>query len=156
MKAVRNIIIVLFFASSTMLCASEYQLFTTTKTTFRSVSPVFGNKISSVTGVSRNGAMSSHGVLASTTPVSHFKSTSTIYDSGSTLPCAAETGVYTTVGDEAPRSGSGPRRVGGWDDNNAGDPGAVPLGDAVLPLLLLAAGYGVFIARKRRDCAERN
>ena len=35
------------------------------------------------------------------------------------------------------------------DDPDKNDPYATPLGDAVLPLLLLAAGYVVFLARKR-------
>jgi hypothetical protein len=35
------------------------------------------------------------------------------------------------------------------EDDGWAEPG-VPLGDALLPLLLLAAGYVVFVARKRR------
>ena len=38
----------------------------------------------------------------------------------------------------------------GEDDPDKNDPYDNPLGDAVLPLLLLAAGYVFFIARKRR------
>ena len=38
----------------------------------------------------------------------------------------------------------------GEDDPDKNDPYDTPLGDAVLPLLLLAAGYVFFIARKRR------
>lgn len=38
----------------------------------------------------------------------------------------------------------------GEDDPDKNDPYDNPLGDAVLPLLLLAAGYCLFIVRKRR------
>ena len=141
-KIVKNILLVLFLANFAAVQASDYQMCTTTQTTFRSTSSNMGTNYS-------NSAYANRNVIAfANAPATRFKSTSTIYDSGSSLPCAAETGVYTTVGDEAPRSGSGPRRVGGWDDNNAGDPGAVPLGDAVLPLLLLAAAYGIYLRRK--------
>ena len=37
----------------------------------------------------------------------------------------------------------------GEDDPDKNDPYANPLGDALLPFLLLAAGYGFFIARRR-------
>lgn len=156
-KSLKYILVVLFLANFAVSQAFNYQMFTPTRAMFHSTSPNIGSCNSGHVSADRNSSLSSRCVLVSEcAPFACFKSTSTISGSGSTLPCAAETGVYTTVGDEAPRSGSGPRRVGGWGDNNAGDPGAVPLGDAVLPLLLLAAGYGFFIARKRRDCAERN
>ena len=55
-------------------------------------------------------------------------------------------------------SQSGPRRISGpqraVDEDDEKEPDTkdpfTPLGDAVLPLLLLAAGYVFFIARKRR------
>ena len=150
-KSLKYILVVLFLANFAVSQAFNYQMFTTTRAMFHSTSPNIGSCNSGHVSADRNSSLSSRCVLVSeSAPSACFKSTSTILGSGSSLPCAAETGVYTTVGDEAPRSGSGPRRVGGWDDNNAGDPGAVPLGDAVLPLLLLAAGYCFFIVRKRR------
>lgn len=84
--------------------------------------------------------------------------------SGSALPMAAVTGT-TSADDYAP---SGPRRarktVG---DDDTGDDGNgyandetqdmtepdVPIGDAVLPLMLMIGGYGmlVYFRRKRAD-----
>ena len=94
-------------------------------------------------------------------PEARMYSTSAMLGSGSSLPLAAVTGTTTTYDDSA-QAMSGPRRIIGDDDkddkedNGWAEPG-VPLGDAVLPLLLLAAGYLLLVARKRRaqDGAER-
>lgn len=95
-----------------------------------------------------------------TTP---FRSTSTMVGSGSTLPVAAHTGVRVTgatVGTYADASyasqSSRPRRIGG---NTSGgseyreDPFVDPIGDAVLPLMLMAMLFagGVYWRRKRAD-----
>lgn len=148
-KSLKYILVVLFLANFAVSQAFNYQMFTPTRAMFHSTSPNIGSCNSGHVSADRNSSLSSRCVLVSeSAPSACFKSTSTISGSGSTLPCAAETGVCTTIGDETSRYGSGPRRVGGWDDNNAGDPGAVPLGDAVLPLLLLAAGYAIYLRRK--------
>ena len=66
----------------------------------------------------------------------------------------------SAYGESNSDSQSGPRNIRGQqralgegdeneDDPDKNDPYANPLGDAVLPLLLLAAGYVVFLARKR-------
>ena len=86
--------------------------------------------------------------ISETVPELPFQSTSSIACSGSTLPQAAITGVVIVEEENTGRP-QGPRRVGGWGDNNAGDPGAVPVGDAVLPLLLLAVGYVAIVTRKK-------
>ncbi len=47
---------------------------------------------------------------------------------------------------------SGPRRVTPNPDVDPNDPGNVPLGDAVLPLLLLACAYAIYkVARRRKE-----
>ena len=81
-------------------------------------------------------------------PEVQMQSTSVMVSSGSSLPQAAVTGVVTT--DEAPaRANIGqPRRgrPGDWDD-----PYKDPIGDAVWPLLVLAAAFafGKWIARTK-------
>jgi hypothetical protein len=79
--------------------------------------------------------------------------------SGSTLPNAASSGFISADDNLNSLSNnntpSGPRRVIDEDDKEEKpegwqDPMEDPIGDAVLPLLLLAAGYAFFIARKRR------
>lgn len=78
---------------------------------------------------------------ASQMPILPFESTSSMPMSGTQLPNAAEDGVgivSTPV--------TGPHRVPALPP----DPFLDPIGDAVLPLALLAAAYLVFVARKHR------
>jgi len=78
--------------------------------------------------------------------------------SGSALPLAAATGVTTT--DDSPSSGKGPNRAkkedpdpfGGQtvdDITNPQEPGT-PIGDGILPLMLMALLFGGSIALKRK------
>jgi hypothetical protein len=86
-------------------------------------------------------------------PEAHMYSTSTMVGSGTSLPQAAVTGTSTTY--DQSHTPSGPRRIIDEEDEkdkeNDGwkDPG-LPIGDAVLPLLLLAAGYAIYLRRKNR------
>jgi hypothetical protein len=91
-------------------------------------------------------------------PEANMNSTSTMHLSGTTLPQAAVTGTHTTY--DQSHAPSGPRRIidnedqedketDGWKE-----PGQ-PLTDAVPCLLLLAAGYAVYVARRKRVAAER-
>lgn len=158
MKTVKYILLILLLNYSVLLMATTYQLHQTSNATFKSVSSAGMGSANVGQGSMRNGGVSTSGAIATVAaPAGEFHSTSTMSTSGSSLPNAAAEGVVIVndTDNEADKP-SGPRRVGGFGDNNYGDPGAVPLGDAVLPLLLLAAGYVFFIARKRRDCAERN
>ena len=75
-------------------------------------------------------------------PILPFESTSSMPMSGTQLPNAAEDGVgivSTPV--------TGPHRVG--PSNPPADPFEDPVGDAVLPLLLLAVGYVAIVTRKK-------
>ena len=87
-------------------------------------------------------------------PQIEMKSTSVLVGSGSHLPNAAETGAYTTNGEESGPPKGGPRK--GWGSGEGGEPGsggesgepgdwdepwADPIGDALLPLALLACAY---------------
>ena len=98
-------------------------------------------------------------------PSCNFQSTSTMRSSGSAMTTAAQTGVrvtgksvcsYNPVG---PAFSSRPRRVeegDGFEDEGDepvnGLPGEpAPLGDALLPLLLLALGYTLTRARKKHQ-----
>lgn len=94
-------------------------------------------------------------------PKVQMRSTSGMVFSGSQLPSAAERGTYVTgtvIGTYNPSNASGPNRAkkedDGWADEDdtpgQGDvnpdlPGdLVPLGDAALPLALLACTYVLF------------
>jgi hypothetical protein len=85
-------------------------------------------------------------------PEAHMYSTSAMVGSGTSLPQAAVTGAHTTY-DDPSLSMSGPKRVIDKEDKEDqesdgwAEPG-VPLGEAVLPLLLLAVGYAIYLRRK--------
>ena len=93
-------------------------------------------------------------------PEAQMHSTSGMVYSGSTLPSAAAQGTYvtgTTVGTYTPANASGPRRAkkDDWDDEDFNesqeDPFKTPLGDAAVPLMLLALAYVCVRAfRKKR------
>ena len=96
-------------------------------------------------------------------PQVQMQSTSIIAGSGSQLPSAAVQGTYvtgTTIGTYSPANASGPHRARRGADEGEGDtppsdphgPMEDPLGDAALPLMVLALAYmGVraFLKRKR-------
>ena len=86
-------------------------------------------------------------------PEAQMQSTSVMQGSGSNLPNAAVQGVSTTYDNSLPdkRNVSGPRRErpGDWVD-------PYPIGDAVLPLMLLALSYMVVrTARKRKGAVSK-
>ena len=100
-------------------------------------------------------------------PTTPFRSTSTMVGSGSTLPVAANTGVQVTgatVGTYSSASyaahSSRPRRVEGSgtaDDDDPDSPGEpAPIGDAVLPLMLLIGGYGMLVYFRRKRGVVRS
>lgn len=85
-----------------------------------------------------------------TRPDMQMQSTSVMQGSGSALPQAAVDGPYTTgatIGTYSPASGSGPNRAKrGADEGDTPPPdphgpNEDPIGDAVLPLALLALAY---------------
>lgn len=83
---------------------------------------------------------------------------STMMRSGSTLPMAAVSGVYTT--DNHSR---GPRRIGGSGSGTGGneaeettDPQEDPIGDAVLPLMLFIGAYFIWRATRKRRVKTLN
>jgi hypothetical protein len=86
-------------------------------------------------------------------PEAHMYSTSAMVGSGTSLPQAAVTGTHTTYDESDNSAFSGPKRIiadgdeGDKENDGWKEPG-VPLGDALLPLLLLAAGYAIYLRRK--------
>ena len=94
-------------------------------------------------------------------PCAQMRSTSAMIGYEGTIPSAAVSGTYTTYDSDSPygtTSSRGPKKAAAKEDEDEVDTPPVdpngpmedPIGDAVLPLLLLAAGYVVFVARKRR------
>ena len=89
-------------------------------------------------------------------PQATMSSTSTMMYSGSSLPLAAATGVTTSYDTNPSKAPGRPRRVGENDgfEEDEEDPDVpvnpFPVGDAVLPMMLLVAAYGAFLALRRR------
>ena len=83
-------------------------------------------------------------------------SSATMY-SGSSLPLAAATGVTTSDDYRPAQMPGGPRRIGENDETTEDgdeDPDApgepAPLGDALLPMMLMAILFAAFITLRRR------
>lgn len=89
-------------------------------------------------------------------PQMQMQSTSIMMGSGSHLPQAAIEGVTTTYTPSASNISSGPHRAAAKEDDEEDTPpqdppgpNEDPIGDAILPLALLAAAYVLFLARKK-------
>lgn len=87
-------------------------------------------------------------------PSMQMHSTSTMMGSGSELPQAAVTGTYTTYTSGPSYSPRGPQRGAANGDTPPADPDGPmeePLGDTPWVLMvLLVAGYAIYIARRQR------
>ncbi len=94
-------------------------------------------------------------------PKAQFQSTSTMTPSGSAYsatPTLNENGVATAP--SAARTSGGPRKNMGLPTEtptpDASDQGNLPVGDAVLPLTLIALAFcGVIALRRRRSALNR-
>lgn len=79
-------------------------------------------------------------------PQAQMQSTSIMQSGGSTLPQAAVNGVVTTY-ETQPKAYVGPRRSPGDHHDEVHDD---PIGDAAIPLLMLAAAYALLRVYKRK------
>lgn len=149
MKAMKSILItIVLLGCSTMLKATEFQLYETSSATYKT--PVHASMVGTKArgGIySRTGSQVCPTSMASTTI--SFHSTSAMTGSGSCLPIAAVSGV--TSAEEYINGGkghnpSGPKRVSPIQPPK--DPFQDPLTDAVPCLLLLAIGYAIYLRRK--------
>ena len=146
MKTMKYILLIICVVCASTMMAVDYRLHQSSS--FKSTS---STQFYSGSGV----GVTLASTKVATVPTVEFHSTSAMPSTSSSLSQAAVSGVITT--DESDNSTiTGPRRIGGGNSGggdgptNPDDPWKTPIGDAVLPLLLLAAGYVFFIARKRR------
>ena len=146
MKTMKYILLIICVVCASTMMAVDYRLHQSSS--FKSTS---STQFYSGSGV----GVTLASTKVATVPTVEFHSTSAMPSTSSSLSQAAVSGVITT--DESDHSTiTGPRRIGGGNSGggdgptNPDDPWKTPIGDAVLPLLLLAAGYVFFIARKRR------
>ena len=137
MKTMKYILLILCVSVATSVLAVDFKLHQTSS--FKSTS-----SRQFYTGAHSNSVLAS--TMCTNVPAAEFRSTSTMPSVGSSLSVASSAGVIIDEQGNTQMT-SGPKRVN--PNQKPADP-FLPLGDAVLPLLLLAAGYGFFIARKRR------
>ena len=148
MKTMKYILLVICVVCASTMKAVDYKLHQTSSSAFKSISTA-GNLSTSEKAMSSHVYhMSSSGMTSA--PMARFQSTSAMPCVGSSLPQAAVSGTTTT--DLLSNSTiSGPRRAKEGDDTppaNPPGPNENPLGDAVIPLLLLALGYAIYLRRK--------
>ena len=137
MKKMKYILLILCVSVATSVWAVDYKLHQTSS--FRSTSST-----RFYTGSSMGTTLASTTVAS--VPAAEFRSTSTMPSAGSSLSVASSAGVIIDEQGNTQMT-SGPKRVN--PNQKPADP-FLPLGDAVLPLLLLAAGYAIYLRRKNR------
>jgi hypothetical protein len=134
MKTMKYILLIICVACASTMMAVDYKLHQSSS--FKSTS---STQFYSGSGV----GVTLASTKVATVPTVEFHSTSAMPSVGSSL----STTPNIAVDDAGMTVTPGPKRSRPSDWN---DPYDNPVGDAVLPLLLLAAGYVFFIARKRR------
>jgi hypothetical protein len=157
MKAIKYVLLVLFFACASTMMAVDYKLHQTSSAKVKSTATLEYYGVSGNTAIFHLAHSASFKEISSA-PKMCFQSTSTMSRVGSSLPQATETGVTTTTDHLTLR---GPARIGGGNSgggsgpNDKTDPWKTPIGDALLPLLLLVAVYVVFDMLKRRNQLDK-
>ena len=140
----KYILLVICVVCASTMMAVDYKLHQTSSATFKSTSTSGYSSVGTIGGTRSVSAPAQGGGVMVSVPAVSFRSTSAMPSTGSSLSST----TTTVVVDEPETTVTpGPKRARPEDWN---DPYDNPLGDAVLPLLLLAAGYVFFTARKRR------
>lgn len=158
MKTIKSILLIFVLSCSTMLMATEYKLHQTSSSTYKSVSSSGLRPIYAERPLWEPSVHMPYGKRV-TTPVVSFQSTSAVYQSTTSLPSAAVSGVVL-VDDMIDKAGSprGPRRlIEEGDENeipeNWADP--MPIGDMpVWMVLLLAFGYAALLTLRKMRIAK--
>ena len=135
MKTMKYILLVICVACASTMMALDYKLHQTSS--FKSTS---STQFYSGSGV----GVTLASTKVATVPTVEFHSTSAMPSVGSSLSVASSAGVIIDEQGNTQMT-SGPKRVN--PNQKPADP-FLPLGDAVLPLLLLAAGYAIYLRRK--------
>ena len=153
MKTMKQLLIVIAFLScSTMVGATKYQLHQTSSATYRSIDVSGKTYLNPGWEYMHGKPMSSPNVkIYTTNPSVSFRSTSVMPMANTSLPKVEK---LVEIGNNQPNNMGGPRRVIDEDDEkedkpeNWEDPG-LPLTDVLPCMLILAAIYALFVARKK-------
>lgn len=144
MKTMKYILLVICVVCASTMMAVDYKMHQTSSATFKSTSTSGYSSAGTIGGTRSVSAPAQGGGAMLSVPSVSFRSTSAMPSTGS---CLSSTTTTVVVDEPETTVTPGPKRARPEDWN---DPYDNPIGDAVLPLLLLAAGYVFFIARKRR------
>ena len=144
MKTMKYILLIICVVCASTVMAVDYKLHQTSSAIFKSTSTSGYSSAGTIGGTRSVSAPARGGGAMLSVPSVSFRSTSAMPSTGS---CLSSTTTTVVVDEPETTVTPGPKRARPEDWN---DPYDNPLGDAVLPLLLLAAGYVFFIARKRR------
>lgn len=142
MKTMKYILVVICVACASTMMAVDYKLHQTSSATFKSTSTSGYSGAGIGEGKTRfvSTYVQKGGCTTAVASTPSFRSTSAMPTIGSSLSSAV-----TMVVDEPETTVTpGPKRAPALPP----DPFLDPLGDAVLPLLLLAAGYAIYLRRK--------
>ena len=134
MKTMKYILLIICVVCASTMMAVDYKLHQSSS--FKSTS---STQFYSGSGV----GVTLASTTVATVPTVEFHSTSAMPSVGSSL----STTPNIAVDDAGMTVTPGPKRARPDDWN---DPYKDPIGDAVLPLLLLAAAYGIYLRRKNR------
>ena len=143
MKTMKYIFLIVCVACTSITMAVDYKLHQTSVATFKSTStfmyysPIGSSELVSTSKKDGRGATAN-------VPAVNFRSTSTMPSTGSSLSTVMP-GVVIEESEGTVQPG--PKRARPEDNK---DPYEDPLGDAVIPLLILAAGYVIYIARRKK------
>ena len=140
----KYILLVICVVCASTMMAVDYKMHQTSSATFKSTSTSGYSSAGTIGGTRSVSAPAQGGGAMLSVPSVSFRSTSAMPSTGS---CLSSTTTTVVVDEPETTVTPGPKRARPEDWN---DPYDNPIGDAVLPLLLLAAGYVFFIARKRR------
>lgn len=144
MKTMKYILLIICVVCASTMMAVDYKMHQTSSATFKSTSTSGYSSAGTIGGTRSVSAPAQGGGAMLSVPSVSFRSTSAMPSTGS---CLSSTTTTVVVDEPETTVTPGPKRARPEDWN---DPYDNPLGDAVLPLLLLAAGYVFFIVRKRR------
>ena len=141
MKTMKYILLVICVACASTMKAVDYKLHQTSSSAFKSTSTSGYSSAGTSGGTRSLSAPAQGGGAMVSVPAVSFRSTSAMPTIGSSLSFA----VTMVVDEPETTVTSGPKRARPEDNK---DPYEDPIGDAVLPLLLIAAGYAIYLRRK--------
>ena len=132
MKTMKYILLIICVACASTMMAVDYKVHQTASFKSTSSTQFYSGSVCTIASTS-----------SATAPTGEFRSTSAMPSLGTTLSLSTLDAVSVEEPETNITPGPKRERPEDWED-----PYKDPIGDAVLPLLLLAAGYSIYLRRK--------